>query len=58
MPGYLRLRVRHEHLVPEWLDYLFLSGPELGDLLRDSPSRLAEVCYDDRGGYLAVMDRR
>lgn len=58
MPGHLRLRVRHERLVSEWFDYLFLSEPELVDLLRDSPWCLAEVRYDEHGGYLAIMDRR
>jgi SAM-dependent methyltransferase len=56
--GHLRLRVRHERLVSEWFDYLFLSEPELIDLLRDSPWRLAEARHDERGGYLAVIDRR
>jgi len=58
MPGHLCLRVRHERLVSEWFDYLFLSEPELADFLRDSPWRLVEVRYDDHGGYLAVMELR
>jgi hypothetical protein len=56
MPGHLRLQVRHERLVSEWFDYLFLSESELADLLRDSPWRLVEVRHDDHGGYLAVME--
>jgi SAM-dependent methyltransferase len=58
MPGHLRLRVRHQRLVSEWFDYLFVSELELAELLRDSPWRLVEVRYADHGGYLAVIELR
>jgi SAM-dependent methyltransferase len=58
MPGHLRLRVRHEHLVSEWFDYLFLSELELANLLRNSPWRLVEVRCGDYGKYVAVMELR
>ena len=41
MGGQLRIRVRYKNLASSWFDYLFLSRPELDDILKGTGWRLA-----------------
>lgn len=62
MAGQLTLRVRFRDLITDWFDYLFLSLPELEQILAPSPWRADEIVSGgDRGtgaGYLAVLTLR
>ncbi len=58
MSGQIRLRVRHGTCRTPWFDYLFVSLPELRELIEGTGWALAEVLESDGPVYVAVLGRR
>ncbi len=57
MSGQIRIRVRYRELATPWFDYLFLSRPELEELLRSTGWRLARTIEDGPPLYVAVIEK-
>ena len=57
LPGQLRIRIRYRELATPWLDYLFLSRPELEELLAGTGWRLARTFEDDGPTDVAVLEK-
>ncbi|MEV6399226.1 methyltransferase domain-containing protein [Streptomyces sp. NPDC051907] len=55
MAGQLRIRIRSGALATPYFDYLYLSLPELRELLVPTPWRLHHVIEDTGGGYGVVL---
>ena len=56
MPGQVRLRLRYHHLTSPWMDWLFLSPRELGELL-DGTGWHIERILGGAGSYAAVIGK-
>jgi len=56
MGGQIRIRVRYEDVATPWFDYLFLSEPELHEILDGTGWRLARMLPGTRT-YVAVIEK-
>ncbi|MBA3718235.1 MAG: hypothetical protein H0W87_08420 [Actinobacteria bacterium] len=57
MGGQIRIRIRFRAVASPWFDYLFVSRPELEELLEGTGWRLARVVEDDTPLYVAVIEK-
>ncbi len=57
MSGQIRIRIRYRDVATPWFDYLFLSRPELEELVEGTGWRLARTYEDDSPLYIAVMEK-
>jgi SAM-dependent methyltransferase len=57
LSGQVRIRVRYRDLATPWFDYLFLSRPELEELVDGTGWRLADTVQDDSPLYVAVLEK-
>jgi SAM-dependent methyltransferase len=60
MSGQIRIRIRYRDVATPWFDYLFLSRPELEELLQGTGWRLARTIEDDEpmyAIYVAIMEK-
>ena len=57
MGGQLRIRIRHRETASPWFDYLFLSRPELEELLDGTGWKLTRMIEDDTPVYVAVIEK-
>ena len=58
MSGQLRIRIRYRDLATPWFDYLFVSRPELEELLEGTDWRLTRTIEDDpHPQYVAVIEK-
>lgn len=57
MGGQLRIRIRHRETASAWFDYLFLSRPELEELLEGTGWKLTRMIEDDTPVYVAVIEK-
>ena len=57
MSGQIRIRIRYRDVATPWFDYLFLSRPELEELLEGTGWRLARMYEDDGPIYVAIMEK-
>jgi SAM-dependent methyltransferase len=57
MGGQIRIRIRYREVATPWFDYLFLSRPELEELLAGTGWRLARTFEDDPSLYIAVIEK-
>lgn len=57
MGGQIRIRIRYREVATPWFDYLFLSRPELEELLAGTGWRLARTIEDDPPLYIAVIEK-
>jgi SAM-dependent methyltransferase len=58
MSGQIRIRIRYRDVATPWFDYLFLSRPELEELLQGTGWRLARTIEDDgEPFYVAVIEK-
>jgi SAM-dependent methyltransferase len=57
MGGQLRIRIRHRETASPWFDYLFLSRPELEELLEGTGWKLTRMIEDDTPVYVAVIEK-
>lgn len=61
MSGQIRIRIRYRDVATPWFDYLFLSQPELEELLQGTGWRLARTIEDEEskrvGLYVAVIEK-
>ena len=58
MRGQIRIRVRYHHLATPWFDYLFLSRPELENLVKGTGWLLARTIEDEGPIYVAVLEKQ
>lgn len=58
MAGQSRIRVRYKDVVTPWFDYLFVSRPELRQLLRGSPWQLTRILDSPGPTYIATLTKR
>jgi hypothetical protein len=57
MSGQVRIRIRYRDLATPWFDYLFLSRPELAELVEGTGWSLARTIEDDGPLYVAVLEK-
>ncbi len=57
MGGQVRIRVRYRDLATPWFDYLFLSRPELEELVQGTGWFLARTFEDEGPLYVAVLEK-
>jgi SAM-dependent methyltransferase len=57
MGGQIRIRIRYREVATPWFDYLFLSRPELEELLEGTGWRLNRMIKDDPPIYVAVIEK-
>ena len=57
MGGQIRIRIRYRDVATPWFDYLFLSRPELAELLEGTGWRLSRTIEDDPALYIAVIEK-
>ena len=61
MSGQIRIRIRYRDVATLWFDYLFLSRPELEELLQGTGWRLARTLEDEDGSragiYIGVIEK-
>ena len=57
MGGQVRIRVRFRDYVDQWFDYLFVSRPELVDILEGTGWRLVRTIDSKGPGYIAVIEK-
>jgi len=57
MSGQIRIRIRYRDLATPWLDYLFLSRPELEELVEGTGWLLARTIEDEGPIYVAVLEK-
>jgi SAM-dependent methyltransferase len=58
MGGQIRIRIRFRETASPWFDYLFLSRPELEEILGGTGWRLVRTIEgDDAGLYVAVIEK-
>jgi SAM-dependent methyltransferase len=58
MSGQIRIRIRYRDLATPWFDYLFLSRPELAELVEGTGWRLARTIDDASPIYVAVLEKQ
>jgi len=58
MSGQVRIRIRYRDLATPWFDYLFLSRPELEELVEGTGWLLARTIEDEGPLYVAVLEKR
>lgn len=58
MSGQVRIRIRCRDLATPWFDYLFLSRPELAELVEGTGWRLARTIEDEGPIYVAVLEKQ
>jgi hypothetical protein len=58
MPGQLRIRVRFGKTIGEWFDYLFVSPPEMEDVLKATDWRIEEFIQSNEPNYFAVIKKK
>ncbi|MDE0685955.1 MAG: class I SAM-dependent methyltransferase [Candidatus Poribacteria bacterium] len=59
MSGQLRLRIRYRQYITPWFDYLFVSKPEMEDILKETPWQVER--YIDAANtptYVAILTKR
>jgi hypothetical protein len=57
MSGQIRIRIRYRDLATPWFDYLFLSRPELEELVEGTGWLLARTIEDEGPIYVAVLEK-
>ena len=57
MAGQIRIRIRYRDIATPWFDYLFLTQPELEELVRGTGWTLARS-IDDSPMYVAVLEKQ
>ncbi len=57
MGGQIRMRVRYRKFKTPWFDYLFVSLPELEQIIEDTGWQLGDVFSDDSPSYSVVLNR-
>ncbi|MEO5509998.1 MAG: methyltransferase domain-containing protein [Longimicrobiales bacterium] len=57
MAGQLRLRARHQVLKTPWFDYLFVSRPELAEILVGTGWRVAETIDTDGPQFTVILEK-
>jgi len=58
MPGQIRFRLRFRQFTTPWFDYLFVSPPEMEQLLRGTGWRVRRLIRNDEDNlYAAVIDK-
>src|SRR5205823_2972839 len=57
MGGQIRIRIRYRDVATPWFDYLFLSRPELEEVLAGTGWRLSRTIQDDSPLYVAVIEK-
>jgi SAM-dependent methyltransferase len=58
MSGQIRIRIRYRDLATSWFDYLFLSRPELEELVEGTGWLLARTIEDEGPIYVAVLEKQ
>jgi SAM-dependent methyltransferase len=58
MSGQIRIRIRYRDLASPWFDYLFLSRPELAQLVEGTGWLLARTIEDEGPVYVAVLEKQ
>lgn len=58
LPGAARFRVRYRRLVGPWFDWLFLSKPELEEVVQGTGWHAQRYVDADGGRYVAVLEKR
>lgn len=58
MSGQVRIRIRYRDLATPWFDYLFLSRPELAELVEGTGWLLARTIEDEGPMYVAVLEKQ
>jgi len=56
-PGQVRIRVRYKCYVTPWIDLLMVSKDELGQIVDGTGWEMGETIDDERGLYVAVLER-
>jgi len=57
MGGQIRIRIRYRETATPWFDYLFLSQPELAEVLEGTGWRLSGMIEDDAPIYVAIIEK-
>jgi SAM-dependent methyltransferase len=57
MSGQLRIRIRYRDVASAWFDYLFLSRPELEELVAGTGWHVARTIEDNPHQYVAVLEK-
>lgn len=57
MPGQIRLRLRYRHLTSAWMEWLFVSPPELEKLLDGTGWRTGRILEGQDHEYAAVIEK-
>jgi len=57
LPGAIRIRLRYQNVVTRWLDWLFVSIPELEEIVDGTGWRVAHVVGDETPLYVAVLEK-
>jgi SAM-dependent methyltransferase len=58
MSGQIRIRIRYRDLATPWFDYLFLSRPELEELVEGTGWLLDRTIEDEGPLYVAVLEKQ
>jgi SAM-dependent methyltransferase len=58
LSGQIRIRIRYRDLATPWFDYLFLSRPELEELVEGTGWLLARTIDDEGPLYVAVLEKQ
>ena len=56
-PGAIRIRLRYQNVVTRWLDWLFVSIPELEEIVDGTGWHVARVYDDETPLYVAVLEK-
>lgn len=57
LPGQVRIRVRYKRYVTPWLDLLMVNKEELQQIVDETGWQLGDTIDDERGLYVAVLER-
>jgi len=57
MGGQIRLRVRYKSHIGAWMDYLFVSKTEMGEILDGTGWRAARHIESGGSAYIAVLEK-
>jgi SAM-dependent methyltransferase len=58
MPGQLRIRVRYQHFVGTWFDYLLVSKDELKKILKNTGWEVTRFIDGSEGQYIMVLGKQ